>query len=281
MIITKKRQEWLGIDFSGNHAMWTPGRMHSNVWIATIVQINCGKFSVDNLRRVQKLPGSDAPFKRLMALLKDDSKYRAAGIDAPFSVPKSVQQNNHGTLLRLIGQIDCHGRPFLRAQDFLAEFKGVDLPWGRHEYRETESHWRKKGMNVRSTLWGGPRGGAPMTSACLTLLNQAGCSVWPFSTALDEPLLVEAFPAAQLKTWGLPHQKYNGSTPEAVLNREKILKELDARVEFGDYRKVMAENADALDAVLAAFAAIAVTENQLPEDIPGISAVEGWIAVHR
>jgi hypothetical protein len=272
---------WLGIDFSGDHNMWSPGCNRSNVWIATLENHQSPlKYSIVDLQPVQKLPGTGSPFSRLVTKLHAGN-FRAAGIDAPFSLPKSVQQNNHGTLLRLIGQIDCHGRPFPRAQDFLAEFKGVDLPWGRHEYRETESHWRKKGMNVRSTLWGGPRGGAPMTSACLTLLNQAGCSVWPFSTALDEPLLVEAFPAAQLKTWGLPHQKYNGSTPEAVLNREKILKELDARVEFGNYRNKMAGNADALDAVLAAFAAIAVTENQLPEDISGISAVEGWIAVHR
>ena len=272
---------WLGIDFSGDHNMWSPGCNRSNVWIATVERHQLSlKYSIANLQRVQEFPGTGSPFLKLVTKLQVGN-FRGAGIDAPFSVPGIVNIHDHGALLLMVGRAVCDGRPFPRAQAYLAALGRELSPHGQKEYRETESAWIKKGLNVRSTLWCGPRGGAAMSSACLTLLNRAKCPVWPFSPADNSPLLVEAFPAAQLKVWGLPHQKYNGSTPDAVLNREKILKALESRVEFGDFQKVMADNADALDAVIAAFAAIAVTENQVSGNVPEISASEGWIAVHR
>ena len=43
----------------------------------------------------------------------------------------------------------------------------------------------------------------------------------------------------------------------------------------------MLQSADALDAVLCAFAAVAVTEDRLAVQPPPDAGAEGWIAVHR
>lgn len=51
----------------------------------------------------------------------------------------------------------------------------------------------------------GPRGGAAMTAACLKLLHEANCPIWPWQRSARR-LLAEAFPAAQLRHWQLPHQ---------------------------------------------------------------------------
>jgi hypothetical protein len=119
-----------------------------------------------------------------------------------------------------------------------------------------------------------------MTAACLMLLHAASRPVWPWVP--NEPgQLVEAFPAAQLKTWGLPHQKYNGTGAVPAANRREIVAELADRVELGDYRSQVLANADALDAVVAAFAAVAVSRHRLVSP-PGPEApLEGWIAVHE
>jgi hypothetical protein len=90
-------------------------------------------------------------------------------------------------------------------------------------------------------------------------------------------LLVEAFPAAQLATWGLTAQGYDRN-PEV---RSSILEVLAPRLKLpGDLREKAAASADALDAILCAFAAIAVTEHQIRCLPPADTADEGWIAVH-
>jgi hypothetical protein len=227
------------------------------------------------------LEGAAHPFDRLVALLSEGD-CRAAGIDAPFSVPTSVAPANHVELLEKIRQVPCGDRPFPEAQAYLSMSRDIPQPRGRHELRETEAEWRHAGVNVRSTLWAGPRGGAAMTSACLKLLSRVKCPVWPFAQSSSGRLLVEAFPAAQLKTWRLPYQKYNGAAPEAFKNRETIVCGLEERVSLGDFRSAVIDNADALDAVVAAFAAIAVAEQRTgPLGSPELMRREGWIAVHR
>lgn len=82
-------------------------------------------------------------------------------------------------------------------------------PTGKKLWRHTESEWQTRGVNVRSTLWNGPRGGAPFTVACLTLLHRTGRPIWPWCRD-EKNCLVEAFPAAQLRHWKLPFIGYNG-----------------------------------------------------------------------
>ena len=120
-----------------------------------------------------------------------------------------------------------------------------------------------------------------MTTACLTLLYRAECRIWPWADAGEPGLLVEAFPAAQLETWGLPHQKYNDQKDaQHQTNREKIVLGLEQRIDLGEFRKQLVSNADALDAVVATFAGIAVTKGKLAVPPGSESGLEGWIAVH-
>lgn len=90
------------------------------------------------------------PFRRLCdELSKGD--FNAAALDAPFSI------------------LTVTGAP-----------PPLSLP---KPLRATEAYWRDQGINVRSTLWNGPRGGAPFAAACITLLHRAGRPVWPWAKA--------------------------------------------------------------------------------------------------
>jgi hypothetical protein len=118
---------FLGIDFSGNHQMWRPGCGRSNVWIADVRKIGEG-LVLDHLVRVQELPGDKHPLERLAVLLRV-ADYDAAGIDAPFSVPREyVPSEGYASLLEQIGTMsDPDGRPFLKSSDFVKAVAGAKL----------------------------------------------------------------------------------------------------------------------------------------------------------
>lgn len=65
----------------------------------------------------------------------------------------------------------------------------------------------------------------------------------------------------------------------AVRNRATIITALNQRVDLGSYEEDLAASADALDAVLAAFASVAVTRGPLLDEPAVIADKEGWIAV--
>ena len=108
-----------------------------------------------------------------------------------------------------------------------------------------------------------------MTSACLRLLASAGNPIWPWVSAPTPGLLVEAFPAAQLQQWALPWSGYNGTNSSALKQRERILESLAHRIAIeASAKSQLLESADALDAVLCAFAAIAVTDGAVESGGP-------------
>jgi hypothetical protein len=276
---------YIGIDFSGNHLMWRPGRNHSNVWIARLVE-RSEELELVDLRRVQQIPGDDPPFLRLTNLLREGD-YRAAAMDAPFSVPQGfLPGGTHQGLLDLVGELECEGdRPFPTAAKFVSAVAGQEVCDPPQPLRRTEQLWQQLGVNVRSTLWCKPRGGAPMTAAALKLLGEARRPLWPWCKPGEHGLLVEAFPAAQLRQWEQFHDRYNGL--DNLQRREQIVGYLEAahpgrpRVVLAEHRNQMEQNADALDAVLAAFAARAVAQGHLARPLPQDALVdEGWIAVH-
>lgn len=120
-----------------------------------------------------------------------------------------------------------------------------------------------------------------MAAACLQLLHESGKPIWPWSPRTDRKLLVEAFPAAQLREWNLPYEAYNDTSDAAAVdNRSQIVEFLTGRLHIAD-RDPLMQSADALDAVLCAFAAIAVSEDELASEPLAGSSDEGWIAVHR
>jgi len=268
---------WLGIDFSGDASRWTRGCNTSNVWIAEVSETAAG-LVLHSLKRVQQLEGDHEPFNRLANLLKSGA-YAAAAIDAPFSVPLEFVSRGHKTLLESVNRIPRSRRPFPFGEEFVEAIAGSKPPLAPPKpLRKTEAAWQTLGVNVRSTLWVKPRGGAPMTAACLTLLSIANRALWPWTEACDG-ILVEAFPAAQLHHWGLPFVGYNGSEPAAEGARRRIVARLAERVSLENYRQQMVASADALDAVICAFAAIAVSEGRVALS-PKSFDDEGWISVH-
>lgn len=259
------REIFFGIDFSGGAAPWKARCSRPTVWIATL-EGACVPRLVD-LRPVQALPGHGTPFFRLTALLSAGD-YTGAGIDAPFSIPAANHpQGGQAELLERIAALPPAGdRPFPSGADMLALVETI-RPLGdkKKPLRSTEADWAKCGVNTRSTLWNGPRGGAPFTAACLTLLARASRPVWPWNYAPG--MLVEAFPAAQLHVWGLPHGGY--AKPEQEDKRKEIVVALAERLTFSKAQcALMTSKPDALDAVIAAFAPIAAVQAGVLEGFP-------------
>lgn len=93
---------------------------------------------------------------------------------------------------------------------------------------------------------------------------------------------MEAFPAAQLRHWKIQHDGYNGNDYKASSTRRELVQFVSARITLDDpFREKLEASADALDAVLCAFAAIAVTTGKLPDWLSGPLDSEGRIAVHE
>lgn len=278
---TDTNQTWLGIDFSGDRRMWGAKRK-SNVYVAE-VRMQKGRYFLGKLQTVQKLPGEGEPFQKLIKLLKA-KRFEAAAIDAPFSVPcEYLPKGGHRGLLELVGQLKPpKSWPFPAARDFVCQVLSGRSLTSKKPLRKTELAWRKKGINVRSTLWAGPRGGAAMTAACLALLHKADCPVWPWDQAGQAGLIIEAFPAAQLCHWGMKYDQYNGYSQESIRNRHTLVASLSERIEISEtHRDKMERCADALDAVVCAFAAIAVSTGRLSNAGMGTADDEGQIAVHE
>ncbi len=262
---------FLGIDFSGASAPWRPTCSRPTVWIASIDGPRLAE-----LLPVQRLPGAGDPFDRLVALLAE-GRYRAAGIDAPFALPeRHMPPEGHAQLLRDIADMTpAIDRPFPRGAALLDYARGHAPLTSAKPTRETE---RLHGA-TRSTLWNGARPGAPFAAACLTLLSRAGRPVWPWKDT--QGMLVEAFPAAQLRAWNLPSANY--ASLEDRKTRTRIVAYLEETrrliIDPAD-RKLMHASADALDAVLAAFGARAAANRTLLRDKPATWRIEGAIAVH-
>jgi hypothetical protein len=125
-------------------------------------------------------------------------------------------------------------------------------------------------------MWAGPRGGAPFAAACLRLLEMVGRPIWPWATDDQSGVLGEAFPAAQLRKWALPHQNY--SRDDQVASREQIIESLNERVAIGKAEEqAMLRSADAVDAVIAAFAAVHIVRDKVFDTVK--PSEEGLIAV--
>jgi hypothetical protein len=253
----------------------------TKVWVAT-ANSDGASLALRDIRPVQDLPGSGAPFDRLVDRLRLGD-YIAAAVDAPFSIPKAhIPVGGWEQLVQMIdGKPPAPDRPFPAGETLLDIARSVSPILKAKPLRDTEDRWRKRKVNTRSTLWnGGPRRGgrpgAPFACGCLKLIARTGRPCWPWRPA-DGGALVEAFPAAQLRQWGLPYQGYDGETGAAT--RRKIIDGLHDRIRLdADLASRLHESADALDAVLCIFGAIAAHGGD-QADVP-IEGPEGWISVH-
>jgi hypothetical protein len=106
--------------------------------------------------------------------------------------------------------------------------------------------------------------------------------VWPLRPGGEGAVLVEACPAAQLFTWGLEASGYRGAKAKAVAARARILTALivDHGLVVSDSLVALCrDNADALDAVLCAYAAKTMADGRHPRQLPAAARSEGWIVV--
>jgi len=99
----------------------------------------------------------------------------------------------------------------------------------------------------------------------------------------ESPPRVEVYPAAALKTWGLPHEGYK--RPEQGAARRTTLDAVTRALELtlsGPQRALLVDRADALDALVAALVARASTLDRTrrpPAELALLAAEEGWIHV--
>lgn len=275
--------EYFGIDFSGSAARWKASCTRSNVWICRVEFDGKSVPQVTQLQTVQCLSSQSPPFERLAELLAG-KQFAAAAIDAPFSLPqRHVPADGWCELLKKVHSLELAGNvPFPSGPELIALAKNIAELEQSKPLRLTETYWREQRVNVRSTLWWKPRGGAPFAAACMKLLAMAKFPpCWPWTNA-EQGLIAEAFPAAQLQSWKLPYKKYAGS--QGIEMRQQIICGLEsqAHINFGRFRSAVEQSADALDAAIASFAAIAAHQGYATYSLTDRSTVllEGWIAIH-
>jgi predicted nuclease with RNAse H fold len=224
----------------------------------------------------QSLQGNEQPFDRLVRFLASGG-FEVAAIDAPFALPLAhMPGGRHSELLRKVRLLpNAPDRPFPRGADIVALGEAVAPRTEAKPLRLTERYWVSRGVNVRSTMWCGARGGAPFTAACLRLIERSGRPLWPWALT-QSGRLAEAFPAAQLRQWGLPDRGY--ARLSAVRARAAIIDSLRERIDLTSTQVETALNcSDALDAIIAVFAAIAISYRS----VPGFTSAneEGFISV--
>lgn len=98
--------------------------------------------------------------------------------------------------------------------------------------------------------------------------------------------VVEVYPAAALKVWGLPHKGYKGIRPEHAHNLEALATLFLAAVpwlEIEDQDRDLAHSSnDAFDALVCAVLArysLAGACQEVPADADHVAPLEGWIAL--
>ena len=249
--------KFVGIDFSGAARPWQPVVYRPTVWLAVAEDDGYGT-RLKTLMPVQSLQGDEQPFDRLVRFLANGD-FEVAAIDAPFALPLvHIPSGRHSELLRQVRLLpNAPDRPFPRGAAIVALGEAVALKTEAKPLRLTERYWASRGVNVRSTMWCGARGGAPFTAACLRLIERSGRPLWPWERR-QPGRLAEAFPAAQLRQWGLPDRGY--ARLPAFKVRAMIIDGLRKRIDLTAAQIETALNcSDALDAIIAVFAAIAVS----------------------
>ena len=159
-----------------------------------------------------------------------------------------------------------------------AEFDG-GMEWRRRlAYRETDrsvrEHTGRWPLSVSTDRLG-------LTAMrCAGLLSRLQAAGIPLDRS-GAGLVVEVYPGASLRQWGLVTQGYRASADI----RQRLLADLEAEAPWfsaGPHRQLMIDSCDAFDAVIAAFSSRAAALGQYLKPTAGQlerARVEGWIAV--
>ena len=93
--------------------------------------------------------------------------------------------------------------------------------------RETEAYWADRGVNVRSTMWDGARGGRAIDRCMFATFGASRTPMLALGRRSKREYWLR-HSAAQLRHWGLPHQCYSGTDDAGV--RETILEGIRKRI---------------------------------------------------
>lgn len=165
-----------------------------------------------------------------------------------------------------------------QATDAPGEIDG-GMDWRRQlSYRETDRHVReftgRWPLSVATDRLGVT---ALRAAGLLSRLGKAGVDI----DRAGQGTVVEVYPGASLRLWGLPTTGYKTS-PEARATLVRALMDMAPWIELGSQENTMIESADALDAVVAAFAARSAAlglSTQPAEELLTQAQIEGWIAL--
>ncbi|MER7165769.1 DUF429 domain-containing protein [Micromonospora sp. NPDC000207] len=215
--------------------------------------------------------GTTAVLEELVIGAGDDELLRAAsaadkvGIDCPLGWPQPfvefVVAHQRGDL---VTPTDLIGRDWRRS-----------LAWRRTDL-VTHQVMGRPPLSVAADRI------AHTAMRCASLLARLTAAGQPVDRS-GGGTLVEVYPAASLKQWGLPHQGYKGRRNNGALN--DLMDRLTAATPWlllGDFEAVCRRSDHAADAVVAALTARAAAIGHATR--PGAAdlvtaATEGWIAL--
>jgi len=173
---------FVGIDFSGAARPWRPLLDRPTVWLAVAEDDGYGT-RLKGLMPVQSLQGDVPPFDRLVQFLAR-ADFDVAAIDAPFALPLvHLPDGRRSELLRRVSLLpNAIDRPFPRGADIVALGEAVAPKAEAKPLRQTEQYWVERGVNARSTVWCGARGGAPFAAGSFACDRAFGPTVLALGT---------------------------------------------------------------------------------------------------
>lgn len=234
--------------------------------------------------------------------------FTAIGLDFPFSYPipfiKALAPR--GKIFDSTGKID-----WIAAMSYIAQCEysliestadQVSKALGAEPSRQADGRTSPRGASPLHRINPGLRKMTWQGQALLCELRALGMHVLPFESDGSGAALMEVYPAAMLKSLGLPYRKYKGAATAARGIRLDILKQLSRlhtvkELPWYDLELVMEpalldlarDSDDALDAVIAALAATIAHLNKslcAPDERansptgkhPGaLAEIDGWI----
>jgi predicted nuclease with RNAse H fold len=196
----------------------------------------------------------------LLELVRDPSTTRVA-IDAPFGWPLEFVE-------ALVAYRD-------RTEWPIDDMRAL---WFRETDREVKRVTGQKALSV-STEWI-----VYPAMRCARLLSQLAAEGWDIDRSGIGRVL-EVYPAAAMRQWGLDPRKYKGDDPPNVARRRELIEQLLAKV--GTRLQVPARfvelceaDDDQFDALICALTSRAVELGRcdpIPEDLRWRAQREGWI----